>query len=170
LTRLVFRPKSVLAKTTGFGWIAWAEQMENNITAARNSGHFFLSISCNIAEVRPASAALRQYLQQHGLSETELSACELAIVEALNNAIQYASPSGSSKPVILEAICSRTSVLFQITDHTCGFVLPDHIDLPSFDAERGRGLFLIKTAMAQMHYECSSDGNCLMLRMRRATR
>ena len=142
--------------------------MEHNNTTARNSGHFCLPIPCNIAEVRPASAALRNYLQQHGLSETELSACELAIVEALNNAIQYASPAGTSKPVLLEAICSNASVLFQITDHTCGFDLPDKIDLPDFDAERGRGLFLIKTAMDQIDYQCYAEGNCLTLKMRRA--
>jgi anti-sigma regulatory factor (Ser/Thr protein kinase) len=141
--------------------------MENDITADTGSGALRLSIPCLIAEVRPASAALRDYLEQHGLSERELSACELAIVEALNNAIQYVAPGQRSHPVVLEAFCTRDAVLFQITDHTCGFVLPDRIELPSFDAERGRGLFLIRSAMHEVRYQCAPEGNCLTLQMRR---
>lgn len=141
--------------------------MEKNITADLDPGILRLTIPCAITEVRPASATLRTYLQTHGLSQAELSACELAIVEALNNAIQYVTPEGQNRPVLLEAICTREAVLFQITDHTCGFVLPDQVELPSFDAERGRGLFLIRTAMDSVGYECGADGNLLTLRMSR---
>jgi anti-sigma regulatory factor (Ser/Thr protein kinase) len=143
--------------------------MENDISADTGSGALRLSIPCLIAEVRPASTALRNYLQHHGLSEAELSACELAIVEALNNAIQYVAPGKRNQPVGLDAFCTRDAVLFQITDHTGGFVLPERIELPSFDAERGRGLFLIRSAMHEVRYECAPQGNCLTLQMRRQT-
>src|SRR6266568_3807792 len=58
-----------------------------------------MSLSCNLTEVPPARQAVRSFLAAQGLRERELGACELALVEACNNAIQYVSQAGRHQPI-----------------------------------------------------------------------
>ena len=50
-----------------------------------------LTLSCQLSEVRDAVRTVQEFLKQQHCAENELSDCELALVEACNNAIQYAA-------------------------------------------------------------------------------
>jgi len=126
-----------------------------------------LSLASNLGEVRTVAAALRTFLFQQGCTEPEVMDCELALVEACNNAIQYAT--GAKTPRIeVEVSCSPKEIKLSVVDHTSGFDWPEQAKLPPPESERGRGLFLIQAVMSSTQYTRSPSGNTLTLAKIRA--
>jgi serine phosphatase RsbU (regulator of sigma subunit)/anti-sigma regulatory factor (Ser/Thr protein kinase) len=130
---------------------------------------FQSSLPCDLKEVRRATTTAAGFLADEGLSKEELTACELALVEACNNAIQYASDEGQMKPVEIAVTCDPAKVELRVSDHTPGFRLPDRMSLPEPDSERGRGLFLIHSLMDQVNYFRSDGKNTLVLHLNRTS-
>ncbi len=126
-----------------------------------------LSLASDLQQVRHAAFAVRQFLSLQGCDDESLMACELALVEACNNAIQHAPPTAKDKPVFVEAICESSRVELRVTDHTGGFDWPDHVELPCASNESGRGLFLIQSLMNSAAYFRSAGENVLVLRKTR---
>lgn len=122
------------------------------------------ALPCNLSHVRNASQTVHQFLAEQGCGEEILTACDLALVEACNNAIQYAPESVRNRPVIVEAICNSGRLEIRITDHTRGFDWPEKIELPTPDSESGRGLFLIQSLMDSVLYLRGPGENTLVLR------
>jgi serine/threonine-protein kinase RsbW len=121
-----------------------------------------LRMACNLTEVRPVAAAVRAFLANQGCGEKDITDCELALVEACNNAIQHA-PGGSDETVEIEALNGPGSIELRVTDHTPGFDWPVDLRLPSPESETGRGLFLIRALMDDVHYAQGPGGNTLAL-------
>jgi serine phosphatase RsbU (regulator of sigma subunit)/anti-sigma regulatory factor (Ser/Thr protein kinase) len=128
---------------------------------------FRLSLACDLAEVRPATLAVREFLSEQGLHEEEVRACETALVEACNNAVQYVTESGRREPVEILAACNGSKVELEVRDHTSGFNWPQRIELPAKDSESGRGLFLIRSLMDDASYLRGRSENTLMMRKTR---
>src|SRR5437867_948770 len=126
-----------------------------------------LSLACDLAEVLPAIRAVRGFLAEQGLGEKELAACELALAEACNNAINYASDGAKAEPVEVEAICNASGIELRVNDHTPGFNWPKRVELPEVESERGRGLFLIQSLMDSSDYFQGCQENLLRLRKKR---
>jgi serine phosphatase RsbU (regulator of sigma subunit)/anti-sigma regulatory factor (Ser/Thr protein kinase) len=130
---------------------------------------FQSSFPCDLKEVRQATKAAAGFLAGEGLSQEELLACEMALAEACNNAIQYASDDGRTKPVEIAVTCNRSKVELRISDHTPGFLLPARVALPEPESDRGRGLFLIHSLMDQVDYFRAPGKNTLVLRLIRTS-
>lgn len=122
---------------------------------------------CELAEVRTTTRAVRTFLEEQGLHPDEWTACELAVTEACNNAVEHVRPTTSHEPIEVRVICNGSIVEFQIADHTSGFDWPDTVSLPDANSERGRGLFIMKSLMDQTSYLRGPDKNILILRKRR---
>jgi hypothetical protein len=56
----------------------------------------------------------------------------------------------------------------RVTDHTPGFAFRERIPPPPPLSDRGRGLFLIQSAMDEVKYLRGAGENTLVMRMRRA--
>jgi len=56
-------------------------------------------LPCHLAEVRPAALRASDFLRENGVRPEEVQACELALVEACNNAVQYATEPGQVQPI-----------------------------------------------------------------------
>jgi anti-sigma regulatory factor (Ser/Thr protein kinase) len=130
-------------------------------TLSQASVHLLLAY--DLGEVRRAAEAVRRFLKQQSCAEADVIDCELALVEACNNAIQYAA-DGQGPGVEVEISCDAQTVELRITDHTPGFDWPAQIALPEPGCERGRGLFLIHSVMSDVQYARSPRGNLLCLR------
>ena len=126
-----------------------------------------LSLSCDLAEVRPVRLAVRDFLQAHGLATAELLACELALAEACNNAIQYASRAGRNQPIEVHVICRNSKVELRVADHTPGFKWPARVKMPASDCECGRGLVFIQFLMDRARYFRGRRENRLVMRKQR---
>jgi serine phosphatase RsbU (regulator of sigma subunit)/anti-sigma regulatory factor (Ser/Thr protein kinase) len=129
-----------------------------------------LTLNCDLVEVRPATLALRGFLADHGVPGEELLACELALAEACNNAINYSEAEGRSQRINVEANCGLTEIELRVTDHTSGFDWPEQAELPDVTSERGRGLFLIQALMDSTTYLRGRGENCLIMRKSRSPR
>jgi serine phosphatase RsbU (regulator of sigma subunit)/anti-sigma regulatory factor (Ser/Thr protein kinase) len=127
-----------------------------------------LWLPCRLTEVRPAAMKVSDFLREQALPSEEIQACELALVEACNNAVQYASGTGKSENIAVEVLCDPSAVQLQIRDHTAGFEWPAALDLPDPEQERGRGLFLIRSLMDNARYFRGDGVNCLVLQKQRA--
>jgi serine phosphatase RsbU (regulator of sigma subunit)/anti-sigma regulatory factor (Ser/Thr protein kinase) len=117
--------------------------------------------------VRTAAETIRKFLAEQGVPEKELFPFELCIVEAGNNAIEYAEGRSRALKPVAEALFTPDQIELRIIDHTPGFVLPDHIVLPPPTNERGRGLFLIQSVMDELRYLRGAKENTLIMRKRR---
>ena len=121
----------------------------------------------DLAAVRQASITARQFLRTHRVAEEIAAACELALVEACNNAILYATDAARSTAVELR-VCSEADWLeMQVIDHTDGFDWPAHLELPDPDSEHGRGLFIIQSLMDETAYLRGLKENRLIMRKQR---
>jgi serine phosphatase RsbU (regulator of sigma subunit)/anti-sigma regulatory factor (Ser/Thr protein kinase) len=126
-----------------------------------------LEVVCGFAAVRAATHQVRGWLAEQGLTEPELAAWELALVEAANNAVKYASEPARKTPILIEISLGEREVEARITDHTGGFDWPAEIRLPEADAEGGRGLFLIKSLTDHVVYYRHPGENVLVMRRAR---
>ncbi|HEY5044204.1 MAG TPA: SpoIIE family protein phosphatase [Verrucomicrobiae bacterium] len=120
-----------------------------------------------LSAVRAAVTQVRGWLAERGLPEAELGAWELALVEAANNAVKYAGPEARQLPVVIEVSAGERDVEVTVTDHTAGFDWPAEIKLPEADAERGRGLYLMKSLTDEIFYLRHPGRNVLVLRRAR---
>src|SRR5437868_6532498 len=120
--------------------------------AATPTAALELALACDIKEVRSTADKIKAFLSAHGCSRAEIADCDLALVEACNNAIEHASGSGQNELVHIMTVCRRDEIELRITDHTSGFILPDSAKLPRAESETGRGLYLIQTLMSNVDY------------------
>src|SRR5438128_11850064 len=107
-------------------------------------------LRCDLAAVREAALAARSFLAAQGVADNDLAACELALVEACNNAILYARGAGCERLVEIQALCHGPRLELHVIDHTPGFDWPSSIALPQPEAEHGRGLFIIQSQMDEL--------------------
>ena len=126
-----------------------------------------LEIPCEFIAVRGATQQVGRWLAERGLNEAELGAWELALVEAANNAVKYASPEARKSPVAIEVSCGARDIEVRVTDHTAGFEWPTEIKLPEEDAEHGRGLYLMESLTDKIFYLRGLAENVLVLRRAR---
>jgi serine phosphatase RsbU (regulator of sigma subunit)/anti-sigma regulatory factor (Ser/Thr protein kinase) len=126
------------------------------------------ALPCELKQVREAAQTAHQFLREQGCEEEVLSACDLAFVEACNNAIKYAPESARAQPVGVEIICHDGELEMRVADHTRGFEWPERVELPPPDSESGRGIFLIQSLMDSAHYLRGKGENILIMRKSRA--
>jgi serine phosphatase RsbU (regulator of sigma subunit)/anti-sigma regulatory factor (Ser/Thr protein kinase) len=122
------------------------------------------SMPCELALVRPTVLAARDFLASQGCANEELLACELALVEACNNAIRYAPDSRRHLPVEIQILCEQSRLEMHVVDHTGGFDWPERVELPDPEQENGRGLFIIQSVMDHVQYLRGPGENRLVLR------
>jgi anti-sigma regulatory factor (Ser/Thr protein kinase) len=113
-----------------------------------------------LSRVAGVRETVRLFLTEAGCSAEEISACELALAEACNNAVQYTK---STDPVRVELELDSDRIQIRIRDHTVGFDLPEAHQLPSEGSESGRGLFLMNAVMDTLEYRRETRGNALIL-------
>lgn len=124
---------------------------------------------CDLGEVRSTAEAVREFLASQGCDEAELNACELALVEACNNAVKYAQSAAGSAPIRVDCLCDANRIEFRIHDHTPGFDWPKHVELPDPESESGRGIYLMKALMDESNYFRAGGENILTLTKHRTS-
>jgi serine phosphatase RsbU (regulator of sigma subunit)/anti-sigma regulatory factor (Ser/Thr protein kinase) len=126
-----------------------------------------IELESDLEAVRVGVERVLEFLRSDGLEEEFLSACELALVEACNNAVEHAVPSGERDSIAVEVVCGTEVICFRVEDHTQGFDWPELPELPPDDAEHGRGIFLIHSLMDSVEYLRGRTHNLLVMRKAR---
>lgn len=90
-------------------------------------------------------------------AEGELDKVELALQEALNNAVLHASGSDPKKKIVVCCLCDeRKGMLLVVRDHGPGFDLkkiPDPRKAENIFSTHGRGIFLMRQLMDEVRFE-----------------
>lgn len=131
---------------------------------------FRLAFGTDFAAARSAAAAVRGFLAEQGVPDSDLFACELCVAEACNNAVEYAQGAARERAPLVDAICTAAAIELRVTDHTAGFELPARAENPQPPTERGRGVFIIRSMMDEVHYLRGNGENVLIMRKARAAK
>jgi serine/threonine-protein kinase RsbW len=120
----------------------------------------YLGLIGNIAE-----QIAKQLDTGNGDPDTLAYHLDLALTEAMANAIQYGSSTDAKQSVRVCVSIDDKTLCLKVFDHGQGFDLqavptPDFADLD----ERGRGIFLIRSLMDSVEYRKSDNGNVLEMR------
>ncbi len=124
---------------------------------------------CDLGAVRATAGIIRQFLAEQGCDEAELNACELALVEACNNAVKYAPPAATTLPIVVDCHCDASRIELRVKDHTAGFDWPEQPTLPDSESESGRGIFLMRALMDEANYYRAKGENELVLAKQRVS-
>lgn len=90
----------------------------------------------------------------------------LGLQEALVNAAKHGNKLDPSKTVVVKFSCKKKEYSWVISDQGSGFISTsesplDSVDIPSEDAENGRGFFILHTIFDQVNW--NRQGNQLRL-------
>lgn len=128
-----------------------------------------ISIDSRLDQVFMVGYAVRGICSQLGFEEGAVSKVELAIIEAVNNAIKHAYGSQAGHAVEVIVAVSRGWIRFEICDEgkPLNFQRGASLDYDPHDRknlpEGGMGLHIIEQVMDDISY-CSREGrNCLIL-------
>ena len=120
----------------------------------------YLGLIGNIAE-----QIAKQLDTAEGDRDTLAYHLDLALTEAMANAMRYGCPSDAKQSVRVRLSIDDETLCLKVFDHGQGFDLqavpaPDFVDLD----ERGRGIFLIRSLMDSVEYRKTDNGNVLEMR------
>ena len=91
----------------------------------------------------------------------------VALGEALANAILYGTRSDPSKQVAVRVRYGRTAIEMEVNDDGEGFnpgTVPDPTAPEHIDASSGRGIFLIRKLVDEVHFNEKGNTICMTLR------
>ena len=100
------------------------------------------------------------YLQKKIHTEELLQKIILSTIELVNNALEHGNKNNEEKNVTLAYFCDDYKVKIAVQDEGAGFN-PDELSDPRDDSkkelERGRGIFIVKTYMDELHFNESAN-------------
>ena len=106
---------------------------------------------------------VRHAARQDGYTERECDDVEVAIGEAVTNAIAYGNSEGCSDQIYVNCNFSPSRLVIDVQDGGCISCLPDPLPAPSAANEHGRGWLLIHRLMDSVAIRCTDYG--MMVRM-----
>jgi serine/threonine-protein kinase RsbW len=107
-------------------------------------------------------------LEAQGWEMSDTFGVQLAMEEALVNAVKHGNRSDPAKNVSVRCEISSESFCAQVTDEGDGFdpsQVPDPTDPEQIENPHGRGILLMRNFMSRVEY--NERGNCVSLEKRR---
>ena len=112
----------------------------------------------------PVTVEILEQLREQGWTKHDLFCVQLAMEEALANAIQHGNQLDTAKQVHILCQIAPERVHIEITDEGEGFdpaSVPDPTEEKYINCPRGRGVMLIRNFMSRVHY--NPVGNRIVL-------
>jgi serine/threonine-protein kinase RsbW len=131
-----------------------------------------LSIESKLEFVEAVSSVTRSVTTKMGFSEDDASWIELAIHEAVINAITHGNKCADSKEVDVKFVIDQRGLTVYVRDRGDGFdpdSLPNPLDPANLLNPAGRGIFYMRTFMDEVEYSTHPEGGSIV-RMTKAKR
>lgn len=120
-----------------------------------------LSYPSRIEAVGDAAAAIAEFLTRHGISEDVAFGVDMAVREAVTNAVVHGNKLDSGK--LVEIKLRNTPSAFEITIHDQGSGFnPDNVPDPTAEENilrtSGRGIFFMRNFMDEVEWTADPTG------------
>ncbi len=124
-----------------------------------------LSIESKLEFVEMVASVVKNVTTRIGFEEDDASWIELAVHEAVINAITHGNKSADDKQVDVKFIIEQEALTVIIRDRGEGFdlaKLPDPLDPNNLLNPSGRGIFYMRTFMDEVAYSNHPDGGSVV--------
>ncbi len=114
-----------------------------------------VEIQSSLAEVRPSTDAVLEFLRPLRLSDADFFDIRLCLEESLINAIKYGNREKREIPVKLEIAYNDKEIFMAVEDQGSGFdpgAIQDPTEGKGLEAFSGRGVYLIRNLMDRVDY------------------
>ncbi len=115
-----------------------------------------------LLQLRAARRRVGAFAEVAGLDETGLFELNIAVAEALANAVVHGSPRGADDDVRVRFFCYEDEVAVEVVDSGDGMeAVP--ICAPPATATSGRGIHFMRALTDAVHYTCGPMGTRVLL-------
>ncbi|HZP04484.1 MAG TPA: ATP-binding protein [Terracidiphilus sp.] len=139
---------------------------ERDPVSAASKGRWSLRLNSTMESVGEVEAAAERLATEAGLNEDDLFHVTMAVREATINAVLHGNEYDSTRPIDVVFENTGDDFIFTVTDQGRGFD-PDHLPDPSAPENllrgTGRGIFLIRSLMDEVHFRQLHPGTELKL-------
>lgn len=122
-----------------------------------------LQIPCDTRYVAMVRKSIRCIAESLGFTTSESQDIELAVAEAVSNAIVHGRPTCDCPGVVVRCRTSPSIITIEVEDEGNTEVIPNPAGLPPDSQEHGRGTIIIRQIMDEVKARRTSKG--LILRM-----
>jgi len=129
-----------------------------------------LSIDSKIEFVDLVASITKSVAGKMGFEEDDASWIELAVHEAVINAIMHGNKTAADKQVDVRFVTEQDALTVYVRDHGEGFdpaQLPDPTNADNLLNPTGRGIFYMRTFMDEVEYSIHPEGGSVV-RMKKA--
>lgn len=124
-----------------------------------------LSINSKLEFVDLVASVTKSVTAKMGFSEDDASWIELAVHEAVINAIMHGNRNVADKQVDVRFVTEEEALTVYVRDHGAGFDpanLPDPTDSDHLLNPSGRGIFYMRTFMDEVQHSNHPEGGSLV--------
>ena len=124
-----------------------------------------LVLPSHIEAVADAAAAVTDFIRNCGVSEEAAFGVEMAVREAVTNAMVHGNHEDESKLVEVIFNCHANELEVEIRDQGEGFdpaTVPDPTNAENLLKTSGRGIFLMRTFMDQIEWVNRPEGGTMV--------
>ena len=124
-----------------------------------------LSIPSKLESVETVSSEVKEATAKIGFNEDDANWIELAVHEAIINAIAHGNKHSENKNVDVKFITEDDSLTVIIRDRGEGFdpsQLPDPTDIDNLLKPSGRGIFYMRTFMDEVEHSLHPEGGSIV--------
>ena len=107
--------------------------------------------------------AIRSFAGDSGFTERQCQDLEVAVGEAVTNAVLYGQPENGSGAVNIHCKLTSHQLVVDVEDESRSTCVPTPGELPDADDEHGRGWLLMRSLMDKVSVQCTNRG--LLVRM-----
>ena len=117
-------------------------------------------------QIQVVERKLGQITKKLGLSDDDKDNLAIAVTEVVSNAILHGNKSDKNKKVHVNFIISSEFIKIEVADQGVGFnpdQLANPLDPDNLLKESGRGIFIVRTLMDDVDFECTKNGSKVIL-------
>jgi serine/threonine-protein kinase RsbW len=126
---------------------------------------FHLAIGSRFENIELVQVVLRDCLERLGLEEDSRHWVDVAVREALANAIKHGNEQNPSKQVHVDLAVEEGHLVIRVEDEGAGFDpqnVGDPLAPPNILRPNGRGIFYMKQFMDEIEYGSGTSGGTLV--------
>jgi serine/threonine-protein kinase RsbW len=133
---------------------------------------FHLAIGSRFENIELVQVVLKDYLERLGMEDYDRDHVDLAVREALANAIKHGNAENPSKQVHVDLEVEGEEVVIRVEDEGVGFdpaQVADPLAPENLLKKNGRGILFMKKNMDEIQYGAGPGGGTMVTLRKRLT-